>query len=201
MILKMFKSLLVPRRPHLLAAPAVIHRGRRRTTDVAFQYRMGAGFSGDVNRTHPFTVEPCAVDPTSPPTAYGQAVVLDSVTHKVRRVLDGDDALTYIYGVTVRPFPIQGAYGGSQALGDAVPPTNQPIDVLRSGYIMVKVHGTPVKGGNVYVWADPDGGGELQGQFTTTTTAGSTIGPLDAATNSFNGGPDSNSVCELIFQV
>jgi hypothetical protein len=61
---------------------------------------------------------------------------------------------------------------------------------------MVQMHGTPNKGDPLYVWADPAGGGELPGQFTTTTTAGSTIGPLAGSTN-FNGPPDSTGIGEI----
>lgn len=185
-----------------LAMPAV-HLGRHRTVDVAFQYRMGAGFTGDVNRTHPFTVEPCAVDPTSPPLFYGQAVVIDATSHLVRRVLDGDDALTNIYGIAVRPYPFQDAVAvnyGAVGIGAAIPPTKQPIDVLRAGYIMAVMHGVPNKGDPVYVWADPDGGGEIAGQFTTTTTAGSTIGPLPGQTT-YQGGVDSSGVGEVAFNI
>ena len=76
-----------------VAAPSIVTRraldegrvfGAGYTKDafdpMAFQFRMGAGFFGDVNRTHPFTVEPGLMDPTNPPTAYGQAVVVDSVS-------------------------------------------------------------------------------------------------------------------------
>lgn len=195
---------LVPMRNPMLAAPAVIIPRRRRTWDIAYTYRMPAGFGGDINRTHPFTVEPCAVDPTNPPTFYGQACILDATTHKIRKVMDADDALTAIYGIAARPFPIaaptaSGSYG-AVGIGAATPPTNQPIDILRAGYIMVPVAGTPVKGGDTYVWADADSGANVQGIFTTTTTAGSTIGPLGAQ-STFNGGPDANQVCELAFNI
>ena len=74
---------------------------------LAFQFRMGAGFFGDVNRTHPFWVEPGLMDPTSPPTAYGQAVVVDSVSKKIRRVLAGGrsiDPYLRLHGAAV---PVQ----------------------------------------------------------------------------------------------
>lgn len=187
-----------------LAAPAIIHRGRARTCDIAYTYRMPAGFSGDVNRTHPFWIEPCAIDQTSPPTFYGQACVLDATTHKIRSVLDGDHDLTDIYGIAVRPFPFQQATAtnyGAATIGDATPPLNQPIDILRSGYCMVKIAGTPVKGGDVYVWADAAASANVPGIFTVTTTAGSTIGPLTTQINSFQGGVDSGSVGEVAIHV
>lgn len=194
------KKLFVPRAPaiirRMLGLETGVYAGRRRTTDVAFAYRMGAGFSGDVNRTHPFSVEPCLIDAANPPTFYGQAVVIGA-NNGVRAVLDGDDALTAIYGVTVRPFPAQQSSGGmSSPFGSVAPPVSGVIDILRLGYVMVQMHGTPGKGDSLYVWADPAGGGEIPGQFTTTTTAGSTIGPLAGSSN-FNGPPDSTGIGEI----
>lgn len=181
-----------------IAAPAIIHRGRFKTRDVAFPFRMPAGFSGDVNRTHPFNAEPCVMDPDNPITFYGQAGVLDATSRKFRRVLDGDHDLTAIYGIAVRPYPIQQSTT-SQGLGPATPPVDQPIDVLRWGYIMCAVVGAPVKGTPVYAWADAAAGSELPGKLTTTTTAGSTIGPL--ANSQFNGAPDADGITEVILNV
>lgn len=170
--------------------------GRARVGDVAFQYRMGAGFAGDVNRTHPFSVEPCLIDPANPPTFYGQAVVIGA-NNAVRAVADGDDALTAIYGITVRPFPFQQSSGGMSApFGVATPPVSGVIDVLRLGYIMVPIVGVPNKGGPVYVWADAAGGGQIAGGFTTDNTAGSTIGPLTGS-STFNGPPDASGIGEV----
>lgn len=207
------KKLFVPRAPAILRAALgsklirplftiqgdkdVVFLGRHRTTDVAFTYRMGAGFSGDVNRTHPFSVEGCLINVTDPPTFYGQAVVADAATNSIRAVKDGDHDLTAIYGIAVRPYPTQQQTGGmSASIGGAVPPASGVIDVLRFGYVMAQLFGTPAKGGSVYVWADAAGGGELPGQLTTTTTAGSTIGPLTGS-SSFNGPPDASGVGEV----
>lgn len=196
------KKLFVPRAPAILRRlssilrPDEIELGRARTCDVAFPYRMGAGFGGDVNRTHPFSVEACLIDAANPPLFYGQAVMIGA-GNAVRRVLDTDDAATKIYGVAVRPYPLQQQSGGmSAALGAATPPTSGVIDVLRLGYVMVPMHGTPGKGDDLYVWSDASAGGEVLGQFTTTTTAGSTIGPLTGS-SSFNGPPDTNGVGEI----
>lgn len=173
-----------------------IYLGRHRVADVAFLYRMGAGFSGDVNRTHPFSVEGCLIDADDPPSFYGQAVVVNPTTNSVRAVKDGDHDLTAIYGVAVRPYPTQQQSGGMTSnFGGGTPPSSGIIDVLRWGYVMAQMFGTPAKGGAVYVWADAAGGGELPGQFTTTTTAGATIGPLTGST--FNGPPDAQGVGEV----
>ena len=185
----------------LIAAPAVIHRGRMSAIDVAFGYRMPAGFAGDVNRTHPASIEPCLLDGTAPPTFYGQAVVVDPGSQGVRRIGAVDDtALTDIYGVTVRPYPIQQQTGGMSApFGAGAIPTAQPVDVLKSGYIMVPVLGTPVKGGVVYVWAKPASGNHVPGGFEAAASAGNTIAlPVNSYT--FNGGPDAGGICEVIIR-
>jgi hypothetical protein len=192
---KKIRGLFVP------AAPAIISRGRCYTRDVAFNYRMPGGFAGDINRSHPASVEPVLWDVTSPPTFTGQAVVVDSGTHNVRACgVTDDSALTDIYGVAVRVFPIQQSTGGmSASFGVSAPPANQPGDVLKSGYIMVPVSnaGVPVKGGAVFVWAKPNSGAHVQGGFETTATGGSTIAlPLNSY--SWNGGPDANGIAELI---
>lgn len=196
------KKLFVPRAPAIIRRlssilrPDEIDVGRARTCDVAFQYRMGAGFAGDVNRTHPFSVEACLIDPAGPPTFYGQAVT-PGADNTVRAVADGDHDLTKIYGVVVRPYPTQQSTGGmSASLGAATPPVTGIVDVLRFGYVMVPLVGTPDKGGDVYVWADAAAGDELPGQFTTTTTAGSTIGPLTGS-SSFNGPADTDQIGEV----
>lgn len=186
-------------RAGLIASPAIIHRGRFATRDVAFNYRMPAGFAGDVNRTHPASMEPCLLDPTNPPTFYGQAVVVNPSSQGVRMVgVTDDSALTDIYGVTIRPYPTQQQTGGmSASFGAGAIPVAQPVDILKSGYIMVPVLGTPVKGGQVHVWALPSTGNHVAGGFEASATADSTIDlPLNSYT--FNGGPDANGICELI---
>lgn len=189
------------RKKSLIAAPAVIFRGRARTSDVAYTYRMPAGFAGDVNRSHPASVEPVLYDPTNFPTFAGQACVIDAVTNLVRKVgVTDDHALTDIYGVAVRDYPTQQATGGmSAAFGNAAINPAQPGDILKSGYIMVPVLGVPVKGGPVFVWALPASGQHVPGGFETAPTANSTIAlPQNGYT--FNGGPDANGICELIIR-
>lgn len=172
-----------------------------RTVDTAFTFRMGAGFAGDINRGHPASIQACLIDPNSPPTLYGQAVVVDAGTQGVRPIGAGDGALTEIWGVTVRPYPIQQATTannyGEIPYGAGAPPSLQPVDVLRGGYVFVPVVGNPVKGGAVYIWYAASGGGHTQGGFEAGATGGSTIA-LNAADYYWNSPPDSTGVAELI---
>jgi hypothetical protein len=191
-------NLILPEKRRLVAE-------RFRTTDTAIAFRMGAGFAGDVNRGHPASIQPCALDLANPPTAYGQAVMIDPTTQGVRPVGLGDQALTIIWGVTVRPYPIQQSttsnpYGEVFYGGGAGVPTMQPADVLRSGYIFVTcniLNGSPLKGGSVFIWTAVTGGGHIQGGFEGATGGGSTMA-LNPAEYQWNSPPDSTGVAELI---
>jgi hypothetical protein len=183
-----------------------LHRGRAKVRDVAFTFRMGAGFPGDVNRTHPASIEPAYPDSTSPPQYYGQPVLVSSSSHNVRQFSTSDTGVTYAYGCVVRPFPTQQTttanYSGGITLGTvAQPPTNQALDVLRSGYIMAQLgDGTltgAVKGGTVYVWCAASTGHHVQGNFEATASAGNTA-QLDSRFT-FNGVQDANGVVEISF--
>jgi hypothetical protein len=166
---------------------------------VAFTYRMGAGFAGDVNRAHPFSIAPAIPLAATPPTLYGQAVIADAGGAGVRPIVAGDSAVTDLWGITVRPYPLQPASAtnyGQVSLSDVpIPPTNQIIDLLSSGYIFVKVNGTPVQGGRVYIWYAVASGAHVQGGFEAANTGGSTLQLNDRYY--FNGGPDASGICEL----
>jgi hypothetical protein len=181
--------------------------GTHRTHDAAFTFRMPTGFPGDISRAVQSGIaEPCLVDLNAPPTAYGQAVVVDPTTQGVRPIVAGDAALTAIYGVTVRPFPIQQAsatnYGAVGLGGVQAPPSSQPIDVLRFGYILVTLQNFAVnnslKGGAVYIWYAASAGNHVQGGFEAAATGGSTLLLADA---NFNGPAGADGVVELAFNL
>lgn len=176
--------------------------GRYRTCDVAFPYRMGAGFPGDVNRTHPASIEPALFDATNPPLAYGIPVLTTTSGNSVRPFAAGDSAVTNAYGWTVRPFPYQpavaaGAYG-ADGLGAAIPPPGIG-DVMRTGYIMVQVSASTaaavVKGGRVYVWIGAAGGGHVVGGIEAAASSGNTIQLGNNVL--FNGPTDASGVTEI----
>ena len=178
------------------------------TPGVAFQFRMGAGFPGDVNRTHPAAIEPMLVDASLPVTAYGNVGILDATTQGLRSISSGDQSNStplVPYAALVRPYPYQPASAtnfGAATLGAAIPPVVGLVDGLRSGYIMVQLTagaGTAVKGQPVYVWAAATTTGHIIGGYETAYAAGSTV-QLDSR-YTFNGGADSTGVCELSFNV
>jgi hypothetical protein len=182
--------------------------GSRFTRDVAFQFRMGAGFVGDVNRTHPAGIESALIDSTLPPLNYGVAVLADAAApNGVRGIQTTDNAITAVYGITVRPFPLQQASAtnyGAVALGagSQIPPTSGVIDVMKSGYIMVKLGGAAAafKGSPVYLYYGVSTGTHIQGGFEAAAGA-NLLGPLDTTGTRiyFNGPADSNGIVELVF--
>jgi len=171
---------------------------RARTTDVAFTFRMGAGFPGDINRTNPFSAVPSLINTTTPPRLYGDPVLVNSADNSVRGFVVGDTTTpTNIYGVAVRPYPTQQSSGGmSASIGAATPPSSGVIDVLRSGFIMAKIPPgvTVAKGGSVYVWFAATSGNNIQGGFVGSATGGSTALINNAK---FNGPADANGNVEI----
>lgn len=179
---------------------------RAKTRDVAFPFRMGAGFAGDVNRTHPATIEPVVTSATVPPTAFGQACLVDTATNTVRAMAAGDTALTTVYGVLVRPYPFQQVsatnYGAAPFGSAGGPGPSALADVLRSGYIMVQIPAAqasvPTKNGAAFVWVAVNSGQHVQGNFEAQATGGSTAALANAT---FNGPADATGVVELMFNI
>jgi hypothetical protein len=174
--------------------------------DAAYGFRMPGGIPGDVNRTHPASIEPTRQSAT-PATAYGQPVVVAADgTNGVRPLSVGDGALTNIYGITVRPYPAQASTGGSYGsatLGAATPPgAASIIDVLKLGYICANVpvgSAAAAKGGAVFVWVAATSGLNVQGGFQTAASGGNTIA-LDTSRYTFNGPQDANGNIEVVIR-
>lgn len=178
-----------------------------KTRDVAtaISFRMGAGYGGSVNRTHPVTVIPHQNDPTNPVAFFGQAVYVNAAKNGVRAPLAG--AAAPIFGIAVRPFPFQQAQASGDyapaSIGTAAPATGMAIDVLKSGYVIVQLPAgqNPGLGDPVYMWGAASGSGHTLGGFEATnpTTNGFAVDTADKTY--FNGGPDSNGFCEIAFRV
>jgi len=178
--------------------------GRHRVTDIAFTYRMGAGFPGDVSRTHPASIEPAVNNATNPILRPGDLCLADTATNTVRSLLATDTAITTVYGFAVRSYPIgpstAGAYGAAD-FGTANLPSGQPVDILRSGYILGSLNtGTATKGGQVFVWVAETSGVHIQGGLETVASAGNTCA-LDITEYQFNGPADANGVVEVSVRI
>ena len=165
----------------------------------AFKYNMPAGFPGDVNRSHPASIEPGLNDVTNPVPFYGSAVI-QTATGTYRGMGTGDTSVTAVE-VAVRPFPIQQggtipAFGAVSFGSSGTPPAGE-IDVLRMGYVLVPVVGTPIRGGAVFVWVAASTGVHVQGGFEAAATGGSTTA-LAVGTFRWNSGPDASGIAELV---
>jgi len=183
--------------------------GRTKTRDTvtgtAIQYRMGAGFAGDVNRTHPCSIEPVLIDSSAPPLYYGEAVLIDATTQGVRPLAAGDLTASAfdVYGITVRPYPLQ-QNTTTPSIGTATPPTSGLMDVLRSGYIMIQFNASgsaPVKGAQAYVWAAATAAPHTQGLWETAAgTLGTNTVLIGAPPRTtYQGGWDASNVGEISF--
>lgn len=198
MLFAMAVSLLGRAVASLLSGPPAVDRGILIVTHdgMAIKYRVGAGYAGTVNRTHPFSVEPNKIDTTSPPTGYGKAVIVNTAGDAVRDMAAGDTGVTKIYGVAVRPYPTQQESGGmSAAIGAATPPVAGVMDVLRYGYINVYAVGAAKKDGAVHLWIAASTGAHVQGTFESAASGGNTVAITNAK---FNGPPDTNGITEII---
>lgn len=170
---------------------------------ASFKYRMGAAIPGDVNRTHPASVEPNYNDATNPVLQAGLACVVNSAKNGVRGMASGDTGVTTIYGVAVRAYPLQQPTGdasfGAQAFGLENLAAGAAIDVIRDGYVMVQIPSsqTPGKGDACFIWVAASGSGHVQGGFENATSAGNTASITNAV---FNGPPDANGYVEILIR-
>lgn len=164
----------------------------------AFQFRMPAGIPGDVNRAESATVETqqiTAAGDSGAPTEFGVPVQIDSATGLVRIIEAADVAA---YGMLVRPYPTNNSTDG---LGTSTPQASGPCDVLRRGYMTVKLGGNAaaVKGGAVYVWYGASAGAHVQGRVEAAATGGSTLAL--PASWSFMGPADANGNVEIAVNI
>lgn len=172
----------------------------------AFPFRMGAGSAGTVTRTHPASISAYLNDPTYPLTLFGQAVLANPTENDVRAVLTSDSAITDLFGVSVRPYPFAGtpiaSVGAPSNFGGEGPAPSLPVDVLRSGSILVPVSGSPdnvALGGTVYLWTSASAGDHVLGGFEADDGGSDTATLVSGIL--WGGPPDANGIAELLFHV
>jgi hypothetical protein len=130
-----FLHRLFTKKPALRRIP-----GRFKVRDAAgsvITYRMNGLIPGGVTRTHPQWIVPYTFDNTNGPFVYGAPVKVNAAGNAVERYANGD-APTSIFGVIVRPFPSQPFVVSADGTQTNPMPV---VDVMRSGYIGVKVTG------------------------------------------------------------
>jgi len=160
----------------------------------AYTFRMPAGFAGDLQRAEIATIEPQLINSAAPPLSFGVAIKL--VGGLVTPINASTDTSANVYGVNLRPYPIQG--NGTDPLGTSTPPTSGVTDILRRGYVDVVLNGTTsaAKGGTVYVRVANVSSGKPLGGFEAaselvgtagTNTGNGTIGAISAGAALKNG--------------
>jgi len=180
---------------NLLVGPPTF---RARTCDVAFGFRMGVGFPGDVNRMHPASIVPGLLDSVNTFRAYGEPAIFGSANN-YRGVIPADGSVTAIKiaGCLVRPYPTQQMSGGmTTAIGSVAPPTSGVADFMHAGFMTVKAKAgvTFKKGDPVYVWCAATAGANIQGEYNNVASSTNTVQITNAR---FNGPADASGNAEI----
>ncbi|MDM8357483.1 structural cement protein Gp24 [Pandoraea communis] len=163
----------------------------------AYQFRMPAGFAGDLQRAEVATIETQLIDASAPPAAFGLPVKL--VSGKVQPINLAADTAAVVYGVNIRAYPIQG--NGTDPLGTSTPPTSGVVDVLKRGYINVALGGTAsaTKNGTVYVRVAGAASGKPLGGFEAAADSTNTVAM--PASWYFTGPADANGITEIAVNI
>lgn len=153
--------------------------------------RMAVGIAGAITRSDSLTVQPEIPDASTPPTVYGGVVKL--VSGKLKPIA-ASDAATVITGILVRPYPVQSA---TNAYGAATPPASNTVDVLKRGYVAVKLaQGTSAKDGVAYVRITA-ATGKAVGDIETGADSGNCI----ALPAKFMGPADASGITEIAYNI
>ncbi|HDV6327453.1 TPA: hypothetical protein RJR39_003546 [Burkholderia cenocepacia] len=163
----------------------------------AYTFRMPAGFAGDLQRAEVATIEPQQIDSAAPPTVFGVAVKL--VNGKIQPINNAADTAALVYGVNLRPYPIQG--NGTDPLGTSTPPTSGVTDVLKRGYVNVALGGTTAatKGGTVYLRVAAAAAGKPLGGFEAAADGTNTVAM--PASWYFTGPGDTYGITEIAVNI
>lgn len=167
-------------------------------TDAVFTYRMPASIAGDANRKLACTITPEIQNASTPVTEYGVPVILDA--NGCRPLTASDTTNDAEAGFSVRPMPgtdlnygLTNGGAPNPGFGSGTPPAVGEIDVLRRGFIGVKLGGSvaAAKYGLVYVWTAASSGTHVQGHVEASSPGGNGFqltnarfrGPADASGN------------------
>jgi len=162
---------------------------------TAFLYRMPSGIPGDVTRQSLSTIETQMLNSSLPFPGYGLPGKIASGAFVP--ITTGDTAAS-VYGLLVRPFPTEGA-NPSDPLGTGVPQVNGPANILRRGYMNVKVNaGTASLGSTVYIRVATPSGAKVIGGIEAVSDTTNTIAITGA---SFMGAADASGNAEIAFNI
>lgn len=160
---------------------------------TSFLYRMPSGIPGDISRRENMTIESVPFDSGAPFSAYG---LFGKIASGKLQPVGAGDAAAAAYGLLVRAYPTQSA---QEPLGTATPPASGIANVLRRGYMTVKLNsGTAALNGQVYVRVANPSGAKVVGGIEAAADSTNTI----AITNcTFMGAADASGNVEIAYNI
>lgn len=160
---------------------------------TSFLYRMPSGVPGDISRRQSATVAARVLG-----GAFAAFGLFGKLSAGKLVPLTGNETAAQLDGLLVRSFPMTGA-NASDPLGTAVPPTSGVADVLKRGYMTVKVNaGTAAIGGTVYVRVAAATGPKPLGGIEAVADATNTVALTNAA---FESAADASGNAEISFNL
>jgi hypothetical protein len=160
---------------------------------------MDVGYPGAVNRIHDATVQAELLNTTTPPLGYGVMLVMDAATGTVRPPTGTDTAATFA-GFFVRPYPRQSNLSMNDPLYQATPPTTGHGDVLKRGYMTVKLNAASpavAKGQPLGVFIGTASAGNPAGGVTGAAPGATVL----AVNGTFMGPADANGMTEIAYNL
>lgn len=155
---------------------------------------VNLGLVGTISRTDNLLIDPVFFKDGTKAVTVGRAVKLNA-KGKAEYLTTADDVTNGLfYGVLSRAYPTNTI--DDPSLGEDLRPTNEPLDCVRKGFLLVKcVKGTPVKGGKVYIYTTANGGNKV-GDFSAEADSTNTteLKGVTFASNLI----DTNKVTEIV---
>jgi len=162
---------------------------------TAYLYRMPSGIPGDVTRQSQSTIEAQLLNSALPFPGYG---LPGKIASGAFVPIAGGDTAASVYGFLVRPYPTEGA-NASDPLGTGVPATSGAANILKRGYINVKVNaGTASLGSAVYIRVATPSGAKVIGGIEAASDTTNTIQITGAY---FTGAADASGNAEVAFNL
>jgi len=164
---------------------------------VAYSFRPPSGFAGVVTHIDSATIFPGMYNQTTPPGAFGLAVMED--VNGWRTPLTTGDTADMITGIAMRVYPTSG--NGTDGLGVATPNKAQIGSILRRGSMLVKLQNSTdaAAGGLVYVRVASSSSTLFFGGFEAADDTSNTV--TLPATCTFSGPKDADGLVEINFNI
>ena len=165
--------------------------------DVSYTYSAPNGVPGDVTRPDESNIEPAMLVAAS--TVYAQAfgIPMKYVAGGVQQFNGGAETAPDFCGVLIREVPQQAAIGDTGQFTGTLPNPVQPQGLLVRGYVsVICAHGTPARGGVVYVQIIANAGVAV-GSFRADSDGGHAIALTATQAEWATDGLDANGNAEL----